>query len=375
MIGDQIKIVNFDSGNMKIPISKIEVGRFTVREKLDEEHLKALAESLKEDGQWDPIIVRPKDGKYELIAGHYRFEAAKYLGWKEIEATVKDLSDEEADFLALKTNLMRKNMDEIEEAKIIKKIMDEYELPQREIAKKLGMSDTWVSRRLALVLKITDEVQNALKDGKISAEHASLISNISEEIYNDWKKKQNQFLQLILQNNWSRDETRKQLKRFLNDTIYTIGYKERNLDDFIKLLKSNEIKYLIDVRYSNESEKKPEFNGDILERELKRNGIEYIHMPQLGLPYLIQDPYKEGALSFECVKQWYRWHVYNQNGFDFEKFVDEIKSKGKAALMCMERYAKPMRDQKIHCHRDILADMILEIEKDGVKLFENRIDL
>lgn len=360
---------------MKIPISKIEVGRYTVREKLDEEHVKALAESLKEDGQWDPIIVRPKDGKYELIAGHYRLEAAKYLGWKEIEATVKDLSDEEADFLALKTNLMRKNMDEIEEAKIIKKIMDKYDLSQREIARKLGKSDTWVLRRLALVLKITDKVQNALREGKISAEHAALIARISEEMKEDWKQKQNQFLQLILKNKWSRDETRVQLKRFLNDTIYTIGYQGRNLDDFIMLLKNNGIKYLIDVRYSNKSEKKPEFNGDILERELKRNGVEYVHMPQLGLPYLIQDPYKAGALSFECVKQWYRWYVYNQNGFDFEKFVDEIKSKGKTALMCMERYSKPTRDQKIHCHRDILADMILEIEKDGIKLFENRIDL
>ena len=253
--------------------------------------------------------------------------------------------------------------------------MDNYELSQREIAKKLGRSETWVRSRLALVLKITDKVQDALKDGKISAEHASLIARISEEIYEDWEERQNHFLELILKNKWSRDETRTQLKRFLNDTIYTIGYQGKTLDEFIEILKNNKIEYLIDIRYSAKSEKKPEFNDKILEKELKLHGIKYEHVPQLGVPFLIQNPYIEGKLKFECVEQWYRWYIKSHKDFDFDTFVEKIKNSGRTVLMCMEKYAKPMRNQGYGCHRDILANIILEMEKDGEKLFEERIDL
>jgi len=361
---------------MKIKISKIDIGKYTVREELNKEQLEMIKNSLKTDGQWNPIIVRPsKNGRYELIAGHYRFEAAKNLGWNEVEATVKDLSDEDAYFLALKTNLMRKDMDEIEEAGVIKKIMDKYDLSQREIAKKIGKSDTWVLRRLALVLKITDEVQNALKEGKISAEHAALVARISEETGDGWKEKQNQFLNLIIKNKWSRDETRIQLKRFLNDTIFTIGYQEKTLEEFIEILKNNKIEYLVDIRYSAKSEKKPEFNDKILEKELRLHGIKYEHVPQLGVPFLIQNPYIEGKLKLECVEQWYRWYIKSHKDFDFNTFLEKIKNSGRTVLMCMEKYAKPIRNQEYGCHRDILANIILEIEKNGMKLFEERIDL
>jgi len=85
---------------MKIELSKVQIGRFRVREKLDEDHIKDIMQSLAKDGQWNPIIVRPakERGYYELIAGEYRVEAAKRLGWKEIEATVKDVDDITADF-------------------------------------------------------------------------------------------------------------------------------------------------------------------------------------------------------------------------------------------------------------------------------------
>ena len=77
--------------SMKIRISKIDDSAFTVREKLNQEPLDELKESLKEDGQWDPIIVRQKGERYEVIAGHRRVQAAKELGWAEIEATVRRL--------------------------------------------------------------------------------------------------------------------------------------------------------------------------------------------------------------------------------------------------------------------------------------------
>ncbi len=242
---------------MKIKIANIDVGNYAIREKFDDEHVKEILESFKLDGQWNPIIVRPKgDNSYELIAGHYRLQAAKELGWKEIEATVKDVSDEDADFLSLKTNIIRKNMDEIEEARVIKKIMDKYELTQKKIAEKIGRSPQWVSARLSLVLRVTEKVQDALSSGVISADHVNLISTISEEKYKDWEAKQNLFLDFIVQNKWTRNETRSRLRNFLNDTLYTIGYQGKNSLDFIESLKNNKIKILIDVRYSAKSEKK-----------------------------------------------------------------------------------------------------------------------
>lgn len=362
---------------MKIKIANIEIGNFVIREKFNEEHVKQILESFKVDGQWNPIIVRPKgDGKYELIAGHYRLQAGKELGWEEIEAIVKDLSDMDADFLSLKTNIIRKNMGEIEEATVIKKIMDNYELNQTEIAKKLGRSPRWVSARLSLVLKVTKKIQDALSSGVISADHVNLISTISEERYKDWEVKQNLFLDYIIENEWTRDESRKQLKKFLNDIIYTIGYQGKKSIDFIEILKNNEIKLLVDVRYSAKSTMKPEFNKDVLKRELERNKIKYRHYPELGIPSVIQAPYKDGKFSVDCLKQWYRWQVENSENVDFDNIIKYLKDSGRPALMCMEKYAKKMRDQKYPCHRDILANLILNYTTlDTLLKFEKRIDL
>lgn len=355
---------------MKIKISQIDAGRFAIREEVDKEYLKEIADSLRADGQWNPIVVRPKeDGKrYEVVAGHCRLEAAKKLGWKEIRADVKDLSEEEADFLSLKTNLVRSNLSEMEEGKVIQKMIENHNLKQTDIAKKLGKSENWVGRRLSLVLKVVKKVQDALSRGEISAEHVFTISQINQKRFDDWEKKQKEFLGLILKHKWTRDVTRVQLKRFFNTTIFTVGYQGRTLDDFIKTLKDNEIEILLDARYSAESQYKPEFSGKLLARELKRSGIRYEHHPELGIPYVVQNPYKDGDLSFKCLEQWYRWHIKKEVNLD--EIVEHVKNAGKTAIMCMERYAEAKKDQKYHCHRHILANLFNE-----TLLFPERIDL
>ena len=105
-------------------------------------------------------------------------------------------------------------------------------------------------------------------------------------------------------------------KQFMNDTIYTIGYQGRTIDEFIKILKINGIDLLVDARYSVESQYKPEFSGDILKRELARNNVEYEHHQELGVPYTIQTPYKDGFFSYECLKQWYSWHIATETDFN-----------------------------------------------------------
>ena len=354
---------------MKIDIDKIDEGRFLIRDEIDDEYVNRLAESLKEDGQWNPIIVRHKpDGRYEVIAGHYRLKAAKLAGFKEIEANIRDIQDEYADILSLKTNMLRLEMSEREQGRIISKIMQEYGFSQAEIAKRFGVSNNWVRRRLRVALDLHEKVANALEKGLIGFQVAAIIAQIPAE-------EQPDFLNIIIERG-IKDHTDAGILRrqLLNDTIFTIGYQGYDITQFIDVLKSNRIDLLMDIRFSSESQYKPDFNGPILKRELERNNIRYEHKSEFGLPYIIQNPYKDEALSYECVRQWYKWHIDNET--DFDSFIKDLKTTGKTALMCMEQHSKPKGNQKYACHRDILADFILEYEtEDKLLKFSERVDL
>ena len=339
------------------------MGNFTVRDDIESEYLKELKESMKDDGQWNPIIVRPSDGKYEVIAGHTRFQSAKELGWNDIDATVKDLSDEEADVLALKTNLMRKDMSEMEEGNVISRYIERYGLTHEQIANKLGKSRRWVSGRLSLVLHVSDYVKKLLEEGKLTAWQCALISSIENN------NEQDEFAKYLVDNEIpSGRPTELALKRFKNKTIFTIGYEGKEIDDFVSILKENKIDTVIDIRASTESKHKPEFNGKVIERTLKDKGIRYEHYPELGIHYVVQEPYKKGYLKLECLKQWYNWNI--ETNVEFDKIVNHFKDSGKCVLLCMEKYATPLRNQEYHCHRHVLAEMIIKS-----KLFSERIDL
>ena len=96
----------------------------------------------------------------------------------------------------------------------------------------------------------------------------------------------------------------------------------------------------------------------------------------MGIPSVIQAPYKDGKFSIDCLKQWYKWQVENSDNVDFDSVMKYLKDSGRPALMCLEKYAKKMRDQKYSCHRDILANMILRYTTlDSLLKFEKRIDL
>lgn len=354
---------------MKITISKIDVGRFEIRDELDEEYLDQLTKSIVEDGQWDPIIVRPiNGGRYQIISGHYRLQASKKAGLKEIEATVRDLSDENADVLSLKTNMLRLEMTQREQGRVLSKIMEAYGWNQVEIAEKLGVDSHWVGRRLRVALELHEEVAKALDAGKISFSIASVVGGVS-------KDEQPALLKIMIDRKITDMAEAGIIRRqFSNNTIYTFGYQGLDLPEFVKILKENNIELLVDVRFSSESQYKPDFNGPILKRELKRNNVEYEHYPKFGIPYIIQNPYKEGAFGYNCLKQWYKWHVDTET--NFEDLIIELKKSGRAAIMCMERHAKPVKDQQYACHRDILADLILSYKPNDVLLqFNHRTDL
>jgi len=354
---------------MKIKVNKVKLSRYEPRENIDEEYLNELAESIKKDGLWNPILVkRLNNGEYEVISGGHRLRAAKMLGWEEIDAKILDIDDDVAAILGIKTNFLQKNLTDIEEAKAIKRIIDEFGMTQHEIAERLGKSPAWVSNRLALILDVSKKVQLALEENKISTTHAVLISRLR-------KNEQDIFLEYVLKNNLTIEELRKALKKYQNKKIFTIGYSERDLDELIKTLQENKINTLIDIRDSGKSSNKPQFNVDILKREFKKIGINYIHKPELGVIYQIRAPYIEGYISHESFKGWYEWHLQNIN-FNIEEFVKFLKNNGKCCFMCMERYSKPQKNQKHYCHRYFLAEKVLNFKTNNPLLeFKEIIDL
>jgi len=363
---------------MKIKIENIEIPWYAPREEFSEEFTEELAESIKVSGQFDSILVRRNEtGKYELIAGSQRLAAVTRLGWKEIDIKEIAASESEAALLAIETNIKRKGLQEIEEGKAIKKIIDRFGLTQKQVAEKLGKSERWAGKRLQLALDVIKEVQNAIGTGVITINQAVIISQLS-------KNRQSKFFELViakqreLDRKFSESETRLELKRFLNDTIYTIGYEGRDLKEFIKTLKDNKIEVLVDIRESGASIYKPEFSKKILQGQITEAKIEYIDKPEFGVPYEIREAYINGqpyeingietnaGFSHDCFKQWYLWHIKD----NVENFVKELKDSGRTVLLCTEKYPEPKNKQKHYCHRDILANLVL-----NVNVFERRIDL
>ena len=355
---------------MKIALEDIDTDAFDVRDEIDPDHVSQIAESLKNDGQWNPVIVRPsEDGLYEMIAGHTRYKAAKEIGWDELEATVKNISKEEAEKLALKTNIKRKGMTKIEEGKIVNKMLQDQDLSQSELADKLGKSQRWVSERVKVALELAPEVKGLVEEDEISYNIARIVTQVDEEDQLELAKL------FIDQNITDAAEASKVKNRFLNDTIFTTGYEGEDFTGFVDKLSNSEIDVLVDVRGSNSSTYKPEFSGDVLENRLQEHDIEYVHLPELGVDYLVRNPYKEGHINHECFKSWYQWWVNEESGIDIEEFAQDLNERGKAALMCIEKHPTPKGDQDIYCHRHHLSEMVQSVEESGRAIFPKREDI
>lgn len=162
----------------KIKINDIKPNPYQPRTHFDEGALKKLAESIKEHGLIQPIVLRKVDKHYEIVAGERRWRASKLLNLKEIEAIIKDYSSEETSAIALVENLQRENLDPIEEACAYRKLMVTFSLSQEEIAEKVGKSRSQVANMLRL-LKLSPFVQNALSSGEITIGQARPLLAVS----------------------------------------------------------------------------------------------------------------------------------------------------------------------------------------------------
>jgi len=185
-----------ESDIKQLPVDEIRPNPYQPRKTFNEEALNELAESIKNYGVFQPIIVKKSIKGYDLIAGERRLRASKLAGRDTIPAIIKDFSDDQMREIALLENLQRENLTPIELAWAYKGIIESLHIRQEDLADKIGKSRSHVTNTLGL-LRLPEEIQNQILDNKISMGHAKILSKIDD----DYKVKE--FADRIVNNNIS----------------------------------------------------------------------------------------------------------------------------------------------------------------------------
>lgn len=163
-----------------VKVSDIEPNRNQPRKRFDKEALEELADSIKNFGLIQPIVVHKKDDYYEIIAGERRWRAAKIAKIKEVPVIVKDYSNQEAMEIALIENIQRRDLNPIEEAMAYKSLIDEYHLKQEDVAKRVSKSRAAITNCLRL-LRLEEDVQDLLISGELTMGHARALVALGHE--------------------------------------------------------------------------------------------------------------------------------------------------------------------------------------------------
>ena len=217
---------------LEIEIEDIIPNRFQPRLTFDTEALNELANSIKEHGIIQPLVVRRLNDKYEIIAGERRYKAATLVGMKKVPCVVMELSDNESAEVAVIENIQRKEMTPLEEAKAFKKILDKGYLTQDELAKRMGKSQSSIANKLRL-LNLDEVVQDAILDGKISERHARSLLKIEDKI------EQRNVLGEIINNRLTVRQTDELIKEKYNKTDDNANQNENTIQPNIDTNKVN----------------------------------------------------------------------------------------------------------------------------------------
>ncbi len=164
----EIKIIDIDP-NINQP-----------RKRFDEQKIMELAQSIKQHGVVQPIIVKPNNGRYIIVVGERRWRAARLAGLTHIPAIVRDVDRRELVEIALIENLQREDLNPIEEAQGIRQLIEEYGLTQEQVAERIGWSRPAVANALRL-LSLSDEIKGYLEDGRLTSGHARALLAIEDE--------------------------------------------------------------------------------------------------------------------------------------------------------------------------------------------------
>lgn len=168
------------AAEQKVKITKVEPNHTQPRKNFDEDSLIELADSIRQFGILQPLLVQKKDDYYEIIAGERRWRAAKMAGLKEVPVIVREYSHQEMVEIALIENIQRENLNPIEEAQAFKRLLEEFQLKQDEVAERVSKSRTAVTNSMRL-LKLDGKVQQMIIDDMISTGHARALLTIEDK--------------------------------------------------------------------------------------------------------------------------------------------------------------------------------------------------
>lgn len=174
------EVIQIHGSFADLPIDSIVPNPHQPRQSFDQESLESLAESIKEHGVIQPIVVSKKDGRYELIAGERRLRASKLVGVKTIPAIIRELSEQKKMEFALIENLQREGLNPLEVAIAYRKLEDEFNLSHEEVGKKVGKSAAVIINYLRL-LNLRDEVKEAIIAGLLTEGHARTLCGLPYE--------------------------------------------------------------------------------------------------------------------------------------------------------------------------------------------------
>ncbi|MEK5489088.1 nucleoid occlusion protein [Lysinibacillus sp. FSL M8-0355] len=207
---EQAEAVHAAEEVIKLPIDQIVPNRFQPRTIFDDEKIEELSRTIHTHGVIQPIVVRKtSENQYEIIAGERRYRAMKKLQWTEVPAIVRNLTDKETASIALIENLQREELTAIEEAVAYQKLLELHELTQEALAQRLGKGQSTVANKLRL-LRLPDEVQQAILKRKISERHARALIAIKDQPL------QLEILQLSIDNEWNVRQLEEQIQARLN---------------------------------------------------------------------------------------------------------------------------------------------------------------
>lgn len=215
-----------DNNINRIDINLIKPNENQPRKSFDEAKIMQLAESIRENGLIQPIIVQKKDSTYTIIAGERRFRAAKHIGLKDIPAIVMDLTDRQLLQVSLIENIQREDLNPIEEALAYKKLIDDFKLTQEELSKNIGKSRTAIANCIRL-LNLDKGVQLYLIEGIISEGHGRALLGVQD------RELQYKLCQKIIDENLNVRETEKLIKNLGKDNRGKV--KKENHPYFVDL--------------------------------------------------------------------------------------------------------------------------------------------
>lgn len=214
-----------------VKITKVEPNREQPRKKFDEDSLLELADSIRQFGLLQPILVQDRTDYYEIIAGERRWRAAKLAELKEVPVIIKNLTEKEIVEISLIENIQREDLNPIEEAQAFKRLLNEFNLKQDEVAERVSKSRTAVTNSMRL-LKLCDEVQEMVIDDMISTGHARALLSIED------KEQQYSIAQKIFDEKLSVREVEKLVKN-LNKPEKPKKMDDKNLAIFYQDIEEN----------------------------------------------------------------------------------------------------------------------------------------